>query len=104
MISLGGVGPAPGVGGGVKLRLTHFAARLAEEDVVVGVGIKGRVEIDEIDARFGKFPRVAQPPQIVAEVETVHRLGQIDRGKRLAIQAQREKSSLGCSCSRLTGY
>jgi hypothetical protein len=28
-------------------------------------------------ARVGKFPRVAQPLQIVAEVETVHRPGQL---------------------------
>ena len=55
MICVGGVGPAPRVSKGVKLRLTHLSARLAKEDVVIRVRIKRRVEIDKIDARVGKF-------------------------------------------------
>ena len=52
---LGGIGPAPGIGEGVELRLAYLPARLAKEDVVIRVRIKRRVEIDKIDARVGKF-------------------------------------------------
>jgi len=70
--------PAPGVGKSVELRLAHPAARLAEKGsertgiVVVGVGVKGRVEVDEIDTRIRELAPVAQPLQIVAEVQPIH--------------------------------
>ncbi len=38
VIGLAGVGPAPGIGEGMKLRLAYFAAGLAKENIVVGVG------------------------------------------------------------------
>ncbi len=47
-------------------------ARLAKENVVIGVRVKRRIEINEIDTRIGKFPAVAQPLQIIAEVQAVH--------------------------------
>ena len=46
---LGGVGPAPSVGEGVELHLAYRAAWLAEENVVIGVRIKRRIEINKID-------------------------------------------------------
>ena len=55
MISLGGVGPAPGISEGVELCLAYFAAGFAEQDVVIGVGIKRRVEVNEIDAVVWEF-------------------------------------------------
>ena len=35
-------------------------------------GIKWRIEINKIDTRVGKFAPVAQPLQIVAEIEPIH--------------------------------
>ncbi len=55
VISIGGVGPAPRVGESVELRLAYLPARLAKEDVVIGVRVKRRIEIDKIDARVRKF-------------------------------------------------
>ena len=69
---LGGIGPAPGIGEGVELRLAYLPARLAKEDVVIGVRIKRRVEIDQIDARVGKFFPIRKPFEIVAEIKAVH--------------------------------
>ena len=58
MIGFGGVGPAPCVGESVELRLACFPLGLAKEDVVIGVRVKWRIEIDKIDTRVGKFFRV----------------------------------------------
>ena len=58
MVGLGGVGPAPGVGKGVELRLAYLSAGFAEEDVVIGVRIERRIEIDEIDGCVRKLFRV----------------------------------------------
>ena len=71
-VGLRGIRPIPGVGEGMELRLTRLAGRFAEEDVVIGVGIERRVEINEVNARVGKKLRVAQPLEIVAEKEPVH--------------------------------
>jgi hypothetical protein len=49
MICLGGIGPAPRVCESVELRLAYLPAWLAKEDVVIGVGVKRRIEIDQID-------------------------------------------------------
>ena len=72
VIGLGGVGPAPGIGEGVKLRLAYFAAGLAEENVVIGVGIERRIEIDEIDAGIGELLGVPQPGQVISKIKAVH--------------------------------
>src|SRR5213083_2631126 len=72
MISVGGVGPAPCVGESVELCLADLSARLAKEDIVIGVRIKRRIEIDKIDARGGKFFPIRKPFQIVAKVQTIH--------------------------------
>jgi len=42
------------------------------QDFVIRIGIERRVEINEVNARFGKKLRVAQPLEIVAEQEAVH--------------------------------
>ncbi len=73
MIGVGGVGPAPRVGESVELRLAYLPGRLAKEDVVIGVRIKRRIEIDQIDAGVRKFFPVGKPFQIVTEIEAVHR-------------------------------
>src|SRR5206468_6378699 len=72
MICLGGVGPAPGVGESVELCLADLPAWLPKEDVVIRVGIKWRIEINKIDTCVRELPPVAQPLQIVAEIEAVH--------------------------------
>ena len=67
---IGGVhvgGPFPRVGEGVELGLAVRAAGFLEQDVVVGVGVEGRIEIFEINASVGEKVLVAQPTQIVAE-------------------------------------
>src|SRR6266516_4561774 len=74
VIGLGGVGPAPCVGEGVELCLAYLPTWLAEEDVVIGVRVKRRIEINKIDTRIGKFAPVTQPLQIVTEIEAVHSL------------------------------
>ena len=56
----------------MELRLAHLAAGFTEEDVVVGVRVKRRIEINEIDALVREFAAVTQPLQVIAEVETVH--------------------------------
>ena len=61
MICVRGIGPAPRIGEGVELRLAYLPARLAKEDVVIGVRIKWRIEIDEIDAGVGKFFPIRKP-------------------------------------------
>ena len=72
MVRLGGVSPAPCVGESVELCLAHRAARLAEEDVVIGIRVKRWIEIDKIDTRIGEYAPAAQPLQIVAEIKAVH--------------------------------
>jgi hypothetical protein len=74
MVRIGGVGPAPGIGESVELRLAYFAAGLAEEDIVIGIRIKRRIEINEIDAGIGKFFRAPQPAEVIAEIKPVRHL------------------------------
>src|SRR2546423_1673258 len=72
MIRVGGVGPAPGVGESVELRLAYLPARLAGEDVVIGVRIKRRIEITKIDAGVGKLFPIGKPFEVVAEIQPIH--------------------------------
>src|SRR6266700_7259329 len=72
MIGVSGIGPAPRIGESVELRLAYLPARLTKEDVVIGVRIKRRIEIDKIDTGVGKFFPVRKPFQIVAEIQPVH--------------------------------
>ena len=74
VIGLGGIGPTPGVGESVELRLAYFTAGLPEEDIVIGVGIKRRIEVNEIDARIRKFFRIPQPAKVIAEIQAVRHL------------------------------
>ena len=93
---LEGVRPIPGVRESVELRRAGFAGSLAEQDIVIRVGIKRRafaatewlrprrrVEINQVNALVGKFLGVAQPLEIVAEKE-VRKLNQIRLLLRLA--------------------
>ena len=69
---VGGFGfnaPMPSVVERGDLRRRLFAALLAEEDVVGGVGVEGRVEVDQVDAFVGDV--LAQDVEVVAEVEFV---------------------------------
>src|SRR5437762_1840781 len=72
VIGLGRVGPAPRVGEGVELRLAYLPARLAKQDVVIGVRVKGRIEINQIDTRIRKLLPIRKPFQIIAEVQPIH--------------------------------
>ena len=45
---------------------------LAEQDVVIRIGIERRVEINQINARVRKKLCFAQPFEIVAESKAVH--------------------------------
>jgi len=56
----------------VELRPAYFAAGLAEEDVVIGIGIKRRIEVNEIDARIRELLGVPQPGQIISKIKAVH--------------------------------
>ena len=66
-VGLRGVRPVPGVREGVELRLAGLAGSLAEQDVVIRIGIERRVEINQVNARVRKNLRVAQPLEIVAK-------------------------------------
>ncbi len=72
VIGVGSVGPAPCVGERMELRLTYLPAWLAKEDVVIGVRVKRRIEIDQIDTRIWKFAAIGQPLEIVTKVQTIH--------------------------------
>lgn len=62
--------PVPGILKGLDLGSGPGAVTLGEEDVVGGVGVEGRVEVDEIDKVRGKSG-TAQDAQVVAVVEEV---------------------------------
>src|SRR6266568_3175839 len=64
-----GSGRVPRAGEGAELRLAYLPARFAKKNVVIGVRIKRRIEIDEIDARVGKFFPIRKPFQIIAEIK-----------------------------------
>jgi hypothetical protein len=70
--ALRGVRPIPSVRESVELRPARLAGSLAEQDVVIRIGIKRRVEINEVNAGVRKNLLVEQPLEIVAEKEAVH--------------------------------
>ena len=41
--------------------MAYLPTRLTKEDVVIGVGVKLRIEIDEIDTRVRKFFLIRKP-------------------------------------------
>jgi hypothetical protein len=57
---------------GVELRLADLPARLAKKDVGIGVRIKWRIEIDQIDTRVREFVVIGQPLQVVTKVQAIH--------------------------------
>src|SRR2546426_11797563 len=73
VIGVSGVGPAPSIGERVELRLAYLPGRLAKQDVVIGIRVKRRIEINKIDIRIRKFLPIRKPFQIIAEIEAVHR-------------------------------
>ena len=50
----------------------HSQPNLALRASLFGLGVKRRVEIDEIDAGIGKLFPVPQPTEVIAEIEAVH--------------------------------
>jgi hypothetical protein len=68
----------------VELGLAGGAAGFLEEDVVVGVGVEGQVEINEVNARVGEDVFVPRPFQVIAEEQAVHaaRCRQIGRQRQ----------------------
>ena len=67
--TLGIKAPMPGVLEGGNLGGRLLAALFLEEDVVVGVGVEGRVEVDEVNAGVGDV--IAQDFEVIAEVELI---------------------------------
>src|SRR6266540_4392552 len=61
--------PVPGVLEGQQLGIGGIARLVAEDDVVVAVGVKGRVEVDQVDCRIGQV--ATQDVEVVAVVEDV---------------------------------
>ena len=45
---------------------------LATGHVVIGVRIKRRIEIDEIDTCVGKFFPIGKPAKVVSEIKAIH--------------------------------
>ena len=43
MVGISSVCPAPSISEGVELRLAYLPTRLAEENVIIGVGIERRI-------------------------------------------------------------
>ena len=64
--------PGPGVLEGLDLGVGLGAVFFGDEDVVVGVGIEGRIEIDQIDGFI--FDVAAEDFEVVAVIEGVGRL------------------------------
>ena len=50
----------------------HSQPNLALRVSLFGVGVKRRVEIDEINAGIGKLFRVPQPAEIFTEIKPIH--------------------------------
>src|SRR5438876_12371376 len=68
VIRVGGIGPAPGIGEGVELRLAYLSAWLAKENVVIGVRVKRRIEINEIVAGVRKFLPIRKPAEVISKI------------------------------------
>ena len=83
--------------GSMELRLAYPPARLAKKNVVVRVRIKWRIEINKIDTRIRELAPVAQPLQIVAEIEAVHAIMFIvtSSGALLALQLRHTQKRTG---------
>jgi hypothetical protein len=89
-VGLRGVRPIPSIREGVELRLAGFTGSLAEQDIVIRIGIEWRVEINKVHAGVGKNLRIAQPLQIVAKQQTVHLPGYVPK---IAAICEKEKTA-----------
>ena len=87
--------PVPGVLEGGDLGGGFLAGAFAEEDVVGGVGVKGRVEVDEVNALVDDV--AAEDFQVVPEIEAIG--GLVSGGHRSC--SVDEVSDLVTSCRRL---
>lgn len=56
----------------MELSLAYCAARFAKENVIISIGVKRGVEINEIYARIWEFFAIREPLEIVAEVQPIH--------------------------------
>ena len=65
----GRLAPVPGVLEGLDLGVADGSGLFAEEDVVGGLGVEGRVEVDEVDRVVRDV--VAEDLEVVAVVEDV---------------------------------
>ena len=65
----------PSVLEGLDLGVADGAGLFAEEDVVISLGVEGRVEVDEVDGLVGTVS--PEHVEIVAVVEQVHRDGSL---------------------------
>src|SRR5438874_12385204 len=94
MIGVGGIGPAPRIGESVELRLAYLSTRLAKENVVIGVRVKGRIEIDKIDTRVRKLFPIGKPFQVVTKIKPIHPAGTFIARSAFALLAAREDDLL----------
>ncbi len=81
----------------MELCLALRTARLAKENAVIGVRVKRRIEINEIDTRSRELAPVAQPLQIVAEIKPIHAIMFIvtSTGALLALQLRHTQKRNG---------
>jgi len=68
----------PGVLEGQQLGIGGIARLVAEDDVVVAVGVEGRVEVDQVDGGIGQV--ATQDVEVVAVIEDVG--GEVSHGSR----------------------
>jgi hypothetical protein len=59
--------PVPGVLEGQQLGIGGIARLVAEDDVVVAIGVEGRVEVDQVDGGIGQVA-TQQDVEVVAVV------------------------------------
>ena len=57
----------------MKLRLAYLPARFAKQNVVIGVRVKRRIEINKINVRIGKFFPIRKPAEVIAKIQPIHR-------------------------------
>ena len=88
------LGPLPGVGECLDLRRRPLAGLLPEQHVVGGVGVEGRVQVDQVHGLVGHV--LPQDVQVVAVVEGVGHDGPIKahgaRGCNVGLDNRRSRA------------